>query len=108
MSKTRQPPAYLSREAKTWFRRVANDFSFDTEVEWQLLAEAAGCVERIGQARTEIKKHGLIVTAGSGSLKPNPAVNVERDCRILLARLTRELRLVDPADDERIPRIGGR
>lgn len=105
MKKARTPPAYLGREAKKWFRQVADEFEFGNEVEWQLLIEAAGCVERIGQARKEIEKHGLIVIAGSGGLKPNPATNIERDCRILLSRLVRELRMTEPSEEDRISSI---
>lgn len=105
-TKTRRPPAHLSREAKSWFRAIAEEMRFDNAAEWQLLADAAGCLERIDQSRVEIQKHGLLVPTGQGSWKPNPAVNIERDNRILFARLCRELRLVEPSEDEsnRIPR----
>ena len=105
--KTHKPPAHLGRKAKAWFTKVAGEFVFQSEAEWRLLEEAAGCIDRLEQSRKAIEDHGLLIATGTGSQKPNPAVNIERDCRTLLARLIRELRLGDQADEEssRFPRI---
>jgi len=106
MSDLREPPEHLGQAAKAWFRQIVREFDFETEAEWKLLEEAAGCVDRLEQCRRAIRRHGLLVKGGSGGLKPNPATVIERDCRVLLCRITRELRLGEPAqEDPRIPRI---
>lgn len=106
MGETREPPAHLGEAAKAWFRRIVEEFSFESEAEWKLLEEAAGCIDRIEQARRAIRRHGLLVKGGTGGLKPNPATIIERDCRVLLCRITRELRLNEPpVEESRLPRI---
>jgi phage terminase small subunit len=105
MQEIKKPPKHLSRKAKSWFNSIASQFEFGSEAEWSLLEQAAGCLDRIDQAREEIVEHGLLVPTGNGSFKPNPATNIERDNRILFARLLRELRLNEPPTDDRPPRI---
>jgi len=101
----RKPPVFLSGKARRWWREVVGEFSFDSAPEWQLLELAAGTLDRIDEARKAIAEHGLMVPTGQGGLKPNPAANLERDSKILFARLCRELRLGEPvADDTRLPR----
>ena len=102
----RKPPSHLNRRAKDWWRKLVSEFEFQTEADWRLLEEAAGCVQRIEECRAVIKEKGLMIPTGTGSWKPNPATNIERDCRILLARLLRELRLNDaPGIDDRPPAL---
>lgn len=104
--KQKKPPAWLSAKSRRWFTAVAGQFVFETEAEWSLLEQAAGVLDRLDEARAAIAEHGLLVPTGQGGLKPNPAANLERDNRILLARLLRELRMSEPGDDSRIPGIG--
>ena len=56
------------------------------------------CVDRLVAARREIAARGIVVPDRYGALKANPAVAIERDARIALARLLRELQLSDDAD----------
>ena len=107
MEKPRKPPAHLGRQAKAWYTRTTEDFDFESAAEWQLLEEAAGCLDRIRQAREAIDRDGLTTSTGSGGVKPHPAVQMERDYRTLFARLCRELRLTIPSDDDasRPPRL---
>lgn len=100
MTKPRKPPTFLSTKARRWWSAVAGEFVFQSEPEWELLTQAAATIDRIDQARKAISQHGLMVPTGQGGLKPNPAANLERDNKILLCRIMRELRLGDPADDE--------
>jgi phage terminase small subunit len=44
-----------------------------------LLEEALRALDRITEARTEIKKHGIVVKTKSGYSRANPALQVERD-----------------------------
>lgn len=69
-----------------------------------LLCEA---LDRGEHARETIAASGAYVRDRFGQLKAHPAVAVERDARIAVARLTRELDLDgDPAPDPRPPRRG--
>ncbi len=106
MSRQRKPPVHLTREGKAWFKKTAEEFCFETSAEWQLLEEAAGCLDRIRQCRERIAAEGLTVPTASGC-KPHPCLAGERDFRILFSRLCRELRLGESAGDEnnRPPRL---
>jgi phage terminase small subunit len=109
MADDRQPPKHLSQAAKKWWSKLVSEFDFQSEAEWRLLEEAAGCVQRIDQCRRAVEKRGLLIATGTGSWKPNPATNIERDNRILLSRLLRELRLGEPAEiDNRLPHLSGK
>lgn len=108
--KPKRPPTHLSRRAKEWWKLTASQFVFDSESEWTLFEQCAGCVQRIDESRRDIEKHGIVVVGGTGSLKPNPAVAIERDCRVLLARLFRELHISDlhEATKEQVPQVATR
>ncbi len=101
-------PDYLGPDGAEWLRRTAAEFVFETAGEWKLAVLAACTLDRLAEARRAIDEHGLLVRSAAGTLKPNPASNLERDNAVLYCRLVRELRLNQPADDEsnRIPRIG--
>jgi phage terminase small subunit len=75
----------------------------------KVLTAAAEAWDRAQEARGAIAKHGgAFFTDRFGAPKVHPAVAVERDAKILFARLLRELRLdIDPPDS-RPPGLGER
>ena len=106
MNKCRKPPSFLTPAAKRWFCRITEQYVFETEGEWTLLEPSAAVLDRITECRKRIAAEGLTVTTAGGGCKPHPCLSAERDNRILLARLCRELRLAAPsADENRIPRL---
>jgi hypothetical protein len=70
------------------FRKAVGELFEDPDaVDAVLLDSCAELLDRIEQARHEIRRHGVVYPAGE-LLRTNPAVNVERDSvRTLLACL---------------------
>jgi phage terminase small subunit len=92
------PRFVTTKEARKVWRSVVADYEL---ADWQLamLGEACAALDRAVQARIEIQSRGVTVADRYGVPKANPAVNIERDARVTFARLLRELRLGDDADD---------
>jgi P27 family predicted phage terminase small subunit len=100
------PPGHLSRRAKGLWRRIVAEYLLEPH-QVELLRRACEASDRADEARGLLKADGLTTTDRYGQLKPHPAVNIERDARLGLARLLRELAL-SPAEPEeaRQPRTG--
>ena len=104
----KRAPSFLSKKARTWLNGLIKSYVFESHHE-QLAIQAAECLDRIEQARNCIKDQGLIVSTKDGGVKANPAVNIERDNKILFCRIVRELGLDIESNDEysRLPRQFG-
>jgi P27 family predicted phage terminase small subunit len=102
-----RPPRHLSDESRAWFASVTTDFELESH-HLKLLQAACESWDRAQQAREILKAEGITFVDRHGHIRPNPAVNIERDSRGLFARLVRELGLdvVEP-DEVRPPRIQG-
>jgi phage terminase small subunit len=74
----------------------------------RVLTAAAETWDRAQEAREAIAKHGAFYADRFGAPKAHPAVAVERDAKILFARLVRELRLDIEPPDSRPPGLGER
>ena len=100
------PPAGLGPNGKRFYKQALRDFTFGSESDLEVLGQAAACVDRIAQAAEMVKKLGvLIINPTSKAVKPNPACSIERDNKVLLARLCRELGMLsEQGDDSRPPR----
>ncbi len=101
-----QTPAHLSADAAAFYVSTVETFELEAH-HLHLLTLACEALDRAAEAREAIKAHGLLIEAGSGSLKPNPACAIERDSRLAFARLCRELDLdhEPPARDARPPAL---
>lgn len=93
------PPKHLSASSKKLWRRIAEDYFSGQGEDAALLVLTAGMEarDRCNQAREIVDREGMVVPTGTGSVKPHPAINVERDARLQLIRAMRELGL-DPGD----------
>lgn len=86
-------PDHLSNEAATWWQSVVSDFALEPH-HLRLLQAACETWDRLQQARRALADHGgLTFTDERGKISAHPAVAIERDSRIALARLIRELDL---------------
>jgi hypothetical protein len=75
----------------------------------ELLTHAAHCKDRIEQARQTLDAEGSTFVDKFGQPREHPAARHERDQKILLAKLVRELNLdSDLASESRPPLIRGR
>jgi hypothetical protein len=106
----KKPPKSLGREGRAWFKQTAAESIFYSAPEWELLTQAAATLDRIHDCQRSIAKDGLTVPTGAGSVKPHPAAGLERDHRILFARLLAQLHLTDLCDrtTERVPAVATR
>lgn len=101
------PRHLATRAARKLWRSTVATFALEPH-QLTLLEEACVCVDRLIAARAEVRARGVLVNDRYGVPKANPAVAIERDCRIALARLLRELHLSDEPDLDssiRPPRI---
>ncbi len=100
-SKLPDPPTHLSAEAAVWWQEVVRDFALEPHHQ-RLLQAACEAWDRMQQARVALADHGaLTFTDASGNIKTHPCVAIERDARVALARLIRELDLDSGAPSER-------
>jgi P27 family predicted phage terminase small subunit len=68
----------------------------------RLLQLACEAWDRAQQARAAIEREGLTIRTDEGGLKAHPAVGIERDSRLAVARFVRELDLdTEPPAPER-------
>src|SRR5215207_9166865 len=105
MAGERRPPSHLSRGAKAIWKAVAGDYFLETH-QFALLEAACNAYDRMVEAGELIRKEGAVVEDRYGKPKVHPAVSVERDSRLGLARALRELGLeAEGAGDVRPPRI---
>lgn len=103
---TTRTPAGLGKHGKRLWREVTDDYDLEA---WQLELLHLGCqaLDRCHQAAEHVAEHGAITTDRFGALKASPAVAIERDARIAVARVLRELALeVDDVGTVRPPRLG--
>lgn len=103
-------PAHLSNESRALFRTIARDFDLhDDAAALDLLRLACEARDRADEARRILAAEGIVTTTAKGDRRPHPAVAIERDARLAVARLFRELGLeLGPGDtgDARLPRRG--
>jgi len=96
------PPAHLSDPSKTWWRSVVTDFALEPH-HLNLLRLACEAWDRCQQAREAIGKDGITIKDDRGNLRAHPAVAIEKDSRIAVARLIRELDLdTEPPANSRV------
>ncbi|MBS3649670.1 hypothetical protein KEU06_13740 [Pseudaminobacter sp. 19-2017] len=98
-------PKHLRKSTQTWVKSVVSDFEME-EHHFKLLLAAAESWDRVCAAREVIDRDGMTYTDRFGQPKARPEIGIERDNKVLLARLLRELALdgVDAPDAPRPPR----
>ena len=99
-------PRHLSPAAKRFFRAVSEVFELENH-HFLLLTLAAEAWDRCNGARRVLDAQGTTYIDRHGQPRPRPEVAIERDSRIAVARLLRELDLdiAPPADPKRPPSL---
>jgi P27 family predicted phage terminase small subunit len=87
-----EPPAHLSQSASEFWRTTVAGFELQAH-HLRLLQLACEAWDRCEQAREVLSREGLTARGERGAVKAHPAVGVERDSRLAVARLLRELDL---------------
>jgi P27 family predicted phage terminase small subunit len=101
-----RPPRHLRAASRRWWSEIAGVYVLEAH-QIEILTAAAGCLDRMAEARALIQKDGIVIQ-GLHSKIAHPAVAIERDARIGFARLVRELGLAEDADESRPPYVPNR
>jgi P27 family predicted phage terminase small subunit len=100
VSRLPQPPAHLSQSTAQWWQTTVDRYVLE-EHHLRLLQLCCEAWDRCQKAREQLDAEGLTVTGAQG-VKPHPCIAIERDARLAVARLVRELDLdVEPPVSER-------
>ena len=91
--KIKRAPSHLESEGKKFWRQVLKDFDLRDAHHLKILESACQCLDRIEQAKDDLKKDGLYFIDRFGQPKERPSNKTERDNKVLFARLLRELSL---------------
>ncbi len=97
-----QAPPHLSEPTARWWRSVVTDFTQEPS-HIALLTLAAESLDRCNAARSVIDTLGPVYVDRFGAPRARPEVAIERDSRLSVTRILRELAL-DGQDDARPPR----
>ena len=98
-------PEHLKDATRAWVEDISASYALESH-HLRLLVLAGESWDRICQAREQVDREGLTIEGRFG-VKTHPAVLIEKDNKILFARLVRELNLDESGpDDPRIPRRG--
>ena len=97
-------PKHLRSETAEWVRQVLSDYELESH-HIKILIQAGECLDRIIEAREEIEREGSYYKDRFGQPKMHPAIDVERNGRIVFARLIRELNLSDEVTESRPPAL---
>jgi phage terminase small subunit len=96
-----KPPAHLRPSTRRWFNEIMRSWDLETH-HLRLLVLACEAIDRCEEARERVAKDGAYVEGRYG-LRVHPAVAVERDSRLAVARILRELDLDASAGAESRP-----
>lgn len=102
MAKAISSPKNLSAASAAFYKSVVTDYDLD-EHHRILLVKACESLDRVEEARALIAKEGLTYRDRFGGLKSHPAVAIERDHKIIVARLFREMGLDLAGDGKTAP-----
>ena len=103
-----KPPSHLKAKGpgRRFWAEVHTQFDVVDPHHLELLGQACGCLDAIKRAQEEIKTAGHYFKDRFGQPKAHPAYAVIKDCRVLFARLLRELRLdIESPPESRPPRL---
>lgn len=95
-------PKHLRKESGEFFKHVTREYDLD-EHQVILLTKACEALDRVEEARAAIKMHGMTYTDRFGTPRARPEIAIERDNRLAVARLFRELDLDLAGDGKTAP-----
>ncbi|MGX1786132.1 P27 family phage terminase small subunit [Bosea sp. NPDC055332] len=96
-------PKHLRKDTQAWIKSLISEFELE-EHHFKLLVSAAESWDRICAAREVIDAQGMTYTDRFGQPKARPEIAIERDNKVVFARLLRELAL-DGDDSPEAPRM---
>jgi len=95
-------PSHLSSKSRALWKWVVENFQLEVHhlLLLQRLCEAS---DRCDDARELLAKEGIVTKDRFGRALPHPAIQIERDARIAVVRIARELDLDSTAPESRPP-----
>ena len=96
-----KPPAHLSQTSREFWRTTVERYELQAH-HLKLLQLACEAWDRAQRRANSWTRRGLTVPGAKGYVRPHPCVVIERDSRLAVARLVRELDLDTP------PPVGAR
>ncbi|NQU20945.1 MAG: P27 family phage terminase small subunit [Candidatus Nealsonbacteria bacterium] len=87
------PPVKWSKTAKRFWLDVHKQFVLEEPQHVELLRAACQQLDRADAARAVVDKGGVVLLDRFKQVKPNPAVDMERQAHLAFLRLARELGL---------------
>jgi len=87
-----EPPIHLSSSSQQLWRMTVQRYEL-AEHHLRILQLLCEAWDRTQQARTQLDEEGLTVRGAEGGVRSHPAAAIERDSRLAVARLIRELDL---------------
>ena len=103
-----KPPAHLSARAAAFWSEMVETYVLDDPPGRQLLLRCCELIDVADAAREQIERDGAVFKTRYGEARPHPSVAQRRDAINGISRILRELRVLDPPTDPRIPRLNGR
>ena len=101
-------PEHLKPATRQWYTKVVEEYLLE-EHHVRLLTHAAEAWDQSEDAREAIARTGMVYMDRFSQPRARPEVAIERDAKILFARLLRELALdVSAPDGSRPPALTGR
>jgi phage terminase small subunit len=98
-------PEHLSASTAEFWRVVVETYRIDEAPALRLLELCCEALDMGTRARLVLAEEGLTIVDRYGVTKPHPCAAIERNATITVARLLRELRIVDPIPEARPARI---
>ncbi len=77
----KRPPSHLGKHGKQLWSQLIDEYGISDSAGLAYVTTACECLDRMREAQGLIKKHGVSIETGGGSLKTNPACKVELDSR---------------------------
>ena len=94
------PPKGLTRAAKAAWREIVEAYGLDDRAAFMLLEGALTAFDRMRAAAEMVARDGLVVPIADGSVKPHPAITIERDSRAAMVASLKSLNLdLEPLRD---------
>ena len=93
-------PELLGPAGAKWYQKTVKSFDFNPH-EIEVLSAAAVCLDRMEQARQEVIIHGLLVSDSRGSVKKNPALEVEATNKKMFLDYCKTLKVLSDGTDKK-------
>lgn len=93
-------PKNLSREAKTLWRKIQDEYAITDEAGLLILATGLEAFDRMRQAQDILKAEGMTTLDRFSQPRPHPAATIERDSRAAMLAALKQLNLdLEPLRD---------